>query len=140
MLQELGRIHPIVVILLICREIAITGLRALASAEGVIIAASASAKWKTATQMVAIPLMMVKPGVLGIPMFLIGTVLLYLSLAISLWSAKDYIVEFFKGAKEARKQKAAEKKVAREARMAARAARMRKKRTKAQKELESPNG
>src|SRR6202012_5350410 len=30
MLQELGRIHPIVVMLLICRELAITGLRALA--------------------------------------------------------------------------------------------------------------
>jgi CDP-diacylglycerol--glycerol-3-phosphate 3-phosphatidyltransferase len=43
MLQDLGRIHPIVVIILICREMAITGLRALASAEGVVIAASSTA-------------------------------------------------------------------------------------------------
>lgn len=112
MLQDLGRIHPVVVMLLICREMAITGLRALASAEGVIIPASASAKWKTATQMVAIPFIMVKPGVLGIPLYPIGHVLLYISLAISLWSAKDYIVDFFRGAREKRR-------AAREAKLAA---------------------
>src|SRR5262249_5340094 len=43
-LQYLDRVHPIVVILLICREMAVTGLRALASAEGVIIGASQGAK------------------------------------------------------------------------------------------------
>src|SRR3954462_4844819 len=87
MLQEIGRIHPIVVILLICREIAITGLRALASAEGVIIGASASAKWKTATQMVAIPLIMAQDGIFNIPLMPLGLVLLHISLGISLWSA-----------------------------------------------------
>src|SRR5436190_17745024 len=55
MLLNLGRIHAVVVILLVCRELAITGLRAIASAEGIVIAASDSAKWKTATQMTAIP-------------------------------------------------------------------------------------
>ena len=60
MLQYLDRLHPIPVILLICRELAITGLRALASAEGVILSASQSAKWKTATQMLALPLMMAR--------------------------------------------------------------------------------
>ncbi len=124
MLQEIGRIHPIVVILLICREMAITGLRALASAEGVIIAASRSAKWKTATQMVAIPFIMVKPGIFGIPLFWIGTVLLYVSLLISLWSAKDYIIDFFSALKEKRRIRAQERKQQREARRAARLARL----------------
>ena len=96
MLQELGRIHPVVVILLICRELAITGLRALASAEGVIIAASRSAKWKTATQMVAILFIIARSSLFGIPLYPTGMVLLYLSLAISLWSAKDYVVDFFR--------------------------------------------
>jgi CDP-diacylglycerol--glycerol-3-phosphate 3-phosphatidyltransferase len=131
MLQELGRIHPIVVILLICREMAITGLRALASAEGVIIAASGSAKWKTATQMVAIPMIMLKTDLLGIPLYTVGMALLYISLGISLWSAKDYVVDFFRALKEARKQKVAERKIAREARLAARAARMAAKAAKA---------
>lgn len=124
MLQYLGRIHPVVVILLICRELAITGLRALASAEGVIIAASASAKWKTATQMVAIPFIMGQSGLFGLPLYPIGMVLLYISLGISLWSAKDYVVDFFRAVKEARAHKLHEKQIARQARLASRAARL----------------
>jgi CDP-diacylglycerol--glycerol-3-phosphate 3-phosphatidyltransferase len=110
MLQYLERIHPIVVILLICREMAITGLRALASSEGVIIAASSSGKWKTATQMVAIPFIMARSSLLGIPLELPGIILLYLSLGISLWSALDYIINFFHGIREARRKKHREKK------------------------------
>ncbi len=124
MLEHLGRIHPVVVILLICRELAITGLRALASAEGVIIAASDSAKWKTATQMVAIPLIMVRSGLFGLPLEPIGLALLYFSLGISLWSAKDYIIDFFRAIREQRKQRQAERKLARQARLVARAARI----------------
>ncbi len=123
MLQELGRIHPVVVILLICREIAITGLRALASAEGVVIAASTSAKWKTATQMVAIPLIM-GHSLFGVPLYPLGMVLLYISLTISLWSAIDYLLGFFSGLKEARKQKTQERVLARKARLASRSARL----------------
>lgn len=124
MLQELGRIHPVVVMILICRELAITGLRALASAEGVIIAASEGAKWKTATQMVAIPLIMIRERLFGVPFYPIGMALLYLSLGMSLWSAKDYVVAFFKAMKESRKNRAHERKLVREARRAARAARL----------------
>ena len=127
MLQEMGRIHPVVVILLICREIAITGLRALASAEGVIIGASGTAKWKTATQMVAIPLIMARSGLFGLPLLPLGMILLYVSLGISLWSAKDYIVDFFRALKIARQMKSRERQNARKARLTARAERMAKK-------------
>lgn len=127
MLQQLGRIHPVIVILLICRELTITGLRALASAEGVIIAASGGGKWKTATQMIAIPFVMVKDGLFGIPLYPIGQVLLHASVGLSLWSGKDYVVDFFQGLKESRKQRAHERRIAREARKAARTARMAKK-------------
>jgi len=105
MLQELHRLHAVVVMLLICREMAITALRALASAEGVIISASRGAKLKTATQMVAIPFMMVVPGFWGIPLFKIGEVLLYISLGISLWSAFDYVIDFMRALREKRKAK-----------------------------------
>jgi CDP-diacylglycerol--glycerol-3-phosphate 3-phosphatidyltransferase len=127
MLQELGRIHPVVVILLICRELAITGLRALASAEGVIIDASSGGKWKTGTQMVAIPLLLAcdqNRRLLGLPLYPLGMILLYISLAISLWSAKSYIVDFFRAIKEQRKQRQKERKLARAARRAAREARL----------------
>jgi CDP-diacylglycerol--glycerol-3-phosphate 3-phosphatidyltransferase len=102
-LQDLGRVHPVVVMLLICREMAITGLRALASAEGIIIPASRSAKWKTATQMVAMPMIMARSGVYGLPLESVGSTLLYLSLGISLWSANSYIVSFFQKLKASKK-------------------------------------
>lgn len=95
MLQWLERVHPFFVMILICRELMITSLRALASAEGVIIDASTGGKWKTLTQMFAIPFMMAKPGLLGIPLFAIGEVLLYISLGMSLWSALQYVLGFF---------------------------------------------
>jgi CDP-diacylglycerol--glycerol-3-phosphate 3-phosphatidyltransferase len=104
MLQELGRIHPVVVMLLICREMAITGLRALASSEGLIIGASNSAKWKTAIQMFALPFLMVEEPKLGIPFFKAGQALIYLSLAFSLWTAKDYVVDFFRAIAQKRRE------------------------------------
>lgn len=122
MLQELGRIHPVVVMLLICRELAITGLRALASAEGLIIGAGQGGKWKTMTQMFAIPFIMGQ-NLWGIPIGPLGQVLLYISLALSLWSAKDYIVDFFRAIRIKRKERANAKKAAREARKLAREAR-----------------
>ena len=103
MLQHSGRIHPWVVMVLVCRELTITGLRALASAEGVIVAASQGGKWKTAIQMVAIPFLMLREFsteyLHGFPLFQIGLWLIYISIALSLWSAKDYMVGFFKGLK-----------------------------------------
>lgn len=103
MLQHLDRIHPLVVMILVCRELTITGLRALASAEGVIVAASQGGKWKTATQMAAIPCLILKDFsteyLHGFPLFEIGVWLTYISIGLSLWSAKDYMVEFFKGLK-----------------------------------------
>lgn len=119
MLQHLDRIHPFVVMILVCRELTITGLRALASAEGVIVAASQGGKWKTATQMSAIPCLMLKDFaseyLYGFPLFQIGVVLTYISIGLSLWSAKDYMVEFFRGLKkthELRRERNRQKRVA----------------------------
>lgn len=121
MLQHLDRIHPVIVIILVCRELAITGLRAIAATEGIVIAARDSAKWKTATQMSAIPMLMLHETYFLIPMHLLGTVLLWASLVISLWSAKDYIVEFFHTlqtqARERREEKRAKKVAKRTARL-----------------------
>jgi CDP-diacylglycerol--glycerol-3-phosphate 3-phosphatidyltransferase len=122
MLQHLGRMSPVVVMILVCRELTITGLRALASAEGVIVGASSGGKWKTALQMIAIPCLMLQEGG-GIPFYSLGLWLTYLSLAFSLWSAKDYIVDFFRGLKVAtalRKERRLQKKLARQRKQEAR--------------------
>lgn len=105
-LQELDRIHPLLVILLICREMAITSLRALASAEGVIIAAGTGGKWKAAIQMIAIPFLIVNIKLWDlIPCDKIGQVLIYFSVFLSLTSAFTYAKEFFIELREMRREK-----------------------------------
>ena len=105
MLLTLNRVHEYIVTLLICREFAVTGLRSIASAEGLIIPASRSAKWKTATQMVAIPLLIFKEPFLGIPIYSLGQLLLLVSLLISLGSAQVYVMDFFKALKIKRRKR-----------------------------------
>jgi CDP-diacylglycerol---glycerol-3-phosphate 3-phosphatidyltransferase len=101
MLQELGRIHPFLVMVLICREMGITSLRALASAEGVIIPAGSGGKWKAALQMVAIPFLIVHIDLFAVvPTAKIGNWLMYISVLLSLTSASTYVVDFFRGLKE----------------------------------------
>jgi len=101
MLQALGRIHPFLVMILICREMGITSLRALASSEGVIIAAGSGGKWKAALQMVAIPFLIVYVKLFDvIPADLVGTWLMYISVFLSLTSASTYVIDFFRGLKE----------------------------------------
>jgi len=110
MLQQVERIHPYLVILLICREMGITSLRALAAGEGVIIAAGSGGKWKAAIQMVAIPFLIVNEEIFGlIPCHIVGSILLYISVALSLTSASTYVVDFFKGLKQQMRQRQKEK-------------------------------
>lgn len=106
MLQYLGRIHPWLVMVLICREMTISSLRALASAEGVIIAASAGGKWKAAIQMVALPFLMIDVPIWGgFPTHGFGMLLVYISVVFSVLSLSSYALDFFRALHERRKQK-----------------------------------
>lgn len=58
MLQALGRVHVLVVLILVLREMYITALRLLAMEKGLSVPVGTLGKWKTATQMVGIPLLM----------------------------------------------------------------------------------
>ena len=124
MLMHQGRLAPAIVIVLVCREIAITGLRAIASAEGIVIAASNLAKWKTVTQMIAIPMLMLHETYFLIPFQTVGTVFIWLSLLISIWSAKDYIVDFFRTLQKQGRERREEKRARKVAKRAARLRRM----------------
>ncbi len=106
MLQHLDRIHPWLVMVLVCREMTISSLRALASAEGVIISAGAGGKWKAALQMVAIPFLMINVPLLGfIPTREIGLGLIYLSVILSLGSLSTYCLDFFRALHARRQQR-----------------------------------
>jgi len=96
----MGRIPAWVVVLLLGRDIAVTGLRSVAASEGVVIAAGEEGKAKTALQMIGViclilgyPYHMSYAGIdLGaVDMVHVGRMLVYLSIIFSLASAAQYV-------------------------------------------------
>jgi CDP-diacylglycerol---glycerol-3-phosphate 3-phosphatidyltransferase len=96
----LGRVPAWVVVVMIARDLAVNGLRAVASAHGLVIAASEGGKVKTALQLVAIVMLLIhfRYPVLGMEVSVdyhaAGMVTLYVSLAMSLISGADYLRRF----------------------------------------------
>ena len=112
----MGRIPDWAVVLLIGREISITGLRSIASSEGVVIAAGESGKSKTALQMVGILCLIIgfpyhlSLGFIDLGMVdlvIVGRWLIYVSLFFSVTSALEYVGLFAQAveAKEQRRRK-----------------------------------
>ncbi|MCC8193943.1 MAG: CDP-diacylglycerol--glycerol-3-phosphate 3-phosphatidyltransferase [Deltaproteobacteria bacterium] len=94
MLVSLGRVAAWITIVIICRELIITGLRAIAADEGVIIAADNFGKWKTILQMLAlVPLILHYPwfGLNPVPL---GQFLLYIATALTIFSGVNYLYTF----------------------------------------------
>jgi len=97
-----------VVVVLIGRDLAINGLRSIASAQGLVIAASDGGKIKTALQLVAIMMLLIhfRYPILGAETLLgqtvsvdyhnVGSIVLYLSVIVSLASGADYLHKFFR--------------------------------------------
>lgn len=88
----LCEMHAAVVIIIIAREFAITGLRTLAASDGIVIAASKWGKAKTISQMIAIiALLLVNWPVMAFPaLLLFGNIMVYVALALTLISGIDY--------------------------------------------------
>ena len=95
MLIPLDRIPAWMVVLMIGREVAITGLRGIASAEGVVIAASRWGKGKMVFQSMALGALMLHYRYLGIDFHILGMILLWVALALTLWSGIDYFWKFY---------------------------------------------
>ena len=95
MLIPLKRVSAILVLLLLSRELLINGLRAVAAGNKLIIGAGWTGKWKTGAQMVAIPCLMLNRNLGGVNLLLVGQVLLWIALVLSLISAFDYMSVFF---------------------------------------------
>lgn len=96
MLLPVGRVPAWLVVVLLSRELVITGLRGLASAEGIIISASSGGKVKTAYQTVGLSFLMIHDKYLDIDCHIVGLALLGISAAISLWSGWEYCWAFYK--------------------------------------------
>ncbi len=105
MLAGLNRVHEVVVIVLVLREMYMTSLRLLANHEGFTIPVSKSGKWKTGFQMTAMPMLMVGYPWLGMPWHEIGTGCIWVAGLLSLGSAISYTFDMMKGLKVARAQR-----------------------------------
>lgn len=91
MLVGLGRIPAWVVVIIIARELAVTGLRLLLVEEGgTVLAAALPGKIKTATQMLAIIFLLADDFPLGWLSLPIGETFLYISLFFTIYSGIDY--------------------------------------------------
>lgn len=82
------------VVLTFFREFSVTGLRAMASAEGVIMPASDLGKWKTGFQIAALTALLIHHPLLGVPTHETGLGLLAIATALSVWSGVQYFVAF----------------------------------------------
>jgi len=103
MLLALDRIHILIVLILVLREMYITALRLLAMEKGLSVPVGTLGKWKTATQMVGIPLLMANDTPWGIEMVLLGTICIYLASLFSMYSALEYSLGLIKKMKNLRK-------------------------------------
>jgi CDP-diacylglycerol--glycerol-3-phosphate 3-phosphatidyltransferase len=93
-LLNLGRVEPLIALIIIGREIAISALREWMAKLGQAgsVAVAFIGKVKTATQMVAIPLLLFHDDVLGIVnAHLLGTVLIYAAAALTVASMAHYL-------------------------------------------------
>ena len=95
MLIPLGRAPAWMACLIIGRELAVTGLRGLAAAEGIILAPDRWGKTKTLLQMAALTGLIFHYRYGSFDFHQVGTVLLWLALIITLASGVWYFQAFF---------------------------------------------
>ncbi|MBW6485677.1 MAG: CDP-diacylglycerol--glycerol-3-phosphate 3-phosphatidyltransferase [Syntrophobacterales bacterium] len=95
LLIPVGRIPAWIVAVMIIRDFAIDGIRTVASAEGLFIQASQHGKRKTLCQIFAISALIIHYPFIGADAHVVGMVILYIALALSIISGVDYFFKFY---------------------------------------------
>lgn len=97
LLVEFQRVSAVVAILIIAREVTVTGIRAISAAEGIVLSAETIGKYKMTAQVLAILFLIVADSVdPGWNFYAIGNVLLYSALMLGLVSGAKYLVTFWR--------------------------------------------
>lgn len=86
-------IHVIAAVIIMCRELLVSGLREFLAGIQVSVPVTILAKWKTTVQMVALGALCWSEGaaVFGIPALEIGLGLLWLAAALTIYTGYDYL-------------------------------------------------
>ncbi len=92
-LVELGLVPAWMVVIIVGREFAVTGLRAIAASRGLLLEASELGKAKMLFQVVAITVILFERRFPGL--HVLGEILLWLVVLFSMWSATLYFLKFW---------------------------------------------
>lgn len=98
------RVPAWMVAILVTREVLVTGLRAIAAAEGLVIGAEELGKYKMTLQAIAIQGLLIHYTYLHIDFFTAGLFVLWIAMAVSVWSGIDYYVKAIHVLKPRREQ------------------------------------
>ena len=89
-LVELGFAASWIVIIIISREFAVTGLRLVLAGEGEVVAAGGLGKVKTTAQILAISSLLLYNTIFILANIPFGDIMLYIALIFTVWSGWDY--------------------------------------------------
>src|SRR5699024_11253826 len=92
-LVEQGKAAAWIVAIIVCRELAVTGLRLLLVEDGEVMAAAWPGKIKTATQMVAIILLLINNIPFNLISIPVDQIMLYACLIFTIYSGADYFIK-----------------------------------------------
>jgi CDP-diacylglycerol--glycerol-3-phosphate 3-phosphatidyltransferase len=87
------RVPAWMVVIIIGRELAVTGLRGIASGEGIILAAEELGKYKMIFQMFALHGLLIHYCYLFVDFHIAGMYFLWISLVMGIWSGVDYHIK-----------------------------------------------
>lgn len=93
LLIELGIVPAWIVIIILSREFAVTGLRLVAAGGGIVLAAGQLGKWKTTFQLLSISFLLLHDFPFSYLNWPVGQVLLYLALILTVISGVDYFIK-----------------------------------------------
>lgn len=89
-----GTIPAWMLIVILAREFAVSGMRTVAASEGIVIAAGMSGKIKTVLQMIAVPVLILALALPQVPsVFTAGQVFIWASLVMTVYSGAEYIIK-----------------------------------------------
>lgn len=90
-----------ILVIIVGREFAVTGLRSIAATEGIVLGADSSGKLKMFLQTVGVHFLIVHYPYFGVSFHQIGMVLLTAAAAVGVWSAVGYHIEVFRRMRDA---------------------------------------
>lgn len=98
-LVQVGRVGAWLVVLVVGREFAVTGLRGIAAAQGVAVGASDLAKYKTAFQYLAVTLLILEKNVpleIEAEYLYLSRGMLWAAVVLTVASGVDYFIRFYR--------------------------------------------